>query len=245
MDVVLKKRLVGTAVLLLLAAILWPILFRFDVDQPELQGDEWRNATSAIDAEIAKLKVDTDKIKSDILGEKDAAPGDSNSDNKSQTVTEAETENSTASVADSPRAFEQRVAAHPRLEMPNSIEDLIPGEADDLAQIKDPNLSSAGRGNSRPNTKNSRLDENGLPISWVIQLATFQRWSNAEQLLNQLLDDNYRAFLRPERESEAPPYALYVGPDFELSEARRLANEIASRYKTGEPLVRRFKSGQQ
>ena len=238
----LKKRLVGTAVLLLLAAVLWPVLFRFDVAQPELKGDDWQNATKAIDAEIAKLKVDTEKIKSDILGEQ----GTRQSGNKVQNRVDnkSETKSSAEALTQTERAFEQRVAAHPRLEMPDNREDLIPGEADDLAQIQSTNPVDASGGKPRQNRNNSRLDENGIPVSWVIQLATFQRWSNAEQLLNKLQDDNYRAFLRPERESEAPPYVLYVGPDFELSEATRLADEIATRYKTGEPLVRRFRSGQ-
>ena len=54
-----------------------------------------------------------------------------------------------------------------------------------------------------------RLDRNNLPVSWSIQLASFQNQDNAVRLRKRLRAANYRSYIL---QSEAGMYRVLVGP---------------------------------
>ena len=204
---VLKKRLVGTAVLLLLAGILWPLLFNFDSasDIDELSDEQTRES---IDREINRLKQDTERIKSEVLGSPNQVSDQSGEDLES---------------------LESVVKQHPDLDVPVSRNDVLSEKSTDEQPVQ---------------TSTHTLDENKIPVSWVLQVGTFKQWENAEKLRDDLIGDNLRAFIRPGSSNRPPPYVLMVGPFFDSQDAGVTGDEIQKRYKTGKPILRRFKSGQ-
>ena len=56
------------------------------------------------------------------------------------------------------------------------------------------------------------LDENVLPVSWSLQLGSFQNETNATRLRSQLRAENYRSYILHARTNDGEIYRVFVGP---------------------------------
>lgn len=68
----------------------------------------------------------------------------------------------------------------------------------------------------------SKVDANGLPVSWSIQLASLSNRAGADKLQNTLRSQGYNAYIR----SAGGMNRVYVGPVIERAEAERLRDAI-------------------
>jgi len=68
----------------------------------------------------------------------------------------------------------------------------------------------------------SKIDVNGLPVSWSIQLASLSNRAGAESLQNTLRSQGYNAYIR----SAGGMNRVYVGPLIERAEAERVRDAI-------------------
>jgi len=68
----------------------------------------------------------------------------------------------------------------------------------------------------------SKIDGNGLPVSWSIQLASLSNRAGAESLQNTLRSQGYNAYIR----SAGGMNRVYVGPLIERAEAERVRDAI-------------------
>ncbi|WDY56510.1 SPOR domain-containing protein [Pseudomonas sp. PSKL.D1] len=68
----------------------------------------------------------------------------------------------------------------------------------------------------------SKIDTNGLPVSWSIQLASLSNRAGAESLQNTLRSQGYNAYVR----SAGGMNRVYVGPLIERAEAERVRDAI-------------------
>lgn len=221
MNAVLKKRLVGAGVLILFAAIVWPLLFDFESRNRDRLDQEWQAQSEDIDQEMSALKDETARVKANLLGKKAISDEEMSADESPHSAADQ------ASLLEKPLVKEPLIE-HPKLAIPNSPEDLSKGSSDRARQAD----------------RSATLDANKLPISWVVQVATFSQWDNAESLLQSMLKNGEKAYLRPNRANSPPPYVLAVGPFFNKADAEETGAAVAKRYKTGDPIIRRFKSGQ-
>ncbi len=57
-----------------------------------------------------------------------------------------------------------------------------------------------------------RQDERGLPVGWVLQIASFSRQANAEVMKKALLTQGYKAFTRSIETDEGMSTRVYIGP---------------------------------
>lgn len=73
----------------------------------------------------------------------------------------------------------------------------------------------------------SRLDGNGLPVSWSIQLASLSSRASAEQLQVKLRSQGYNAYIR----SVDSMNRVFVGPLIERAEAERLRDQLTRQQK--------------
>jgi DedD protein len=84
-----------------------------------------------------------------------------------------------------------------------------------------------------------RLDDDGLPVAWSVQLGSFEEEENARGLRARLTDDGHEAYVdRIEREA-GPLWRVAVGPRVDAAAAERLAAELGERYGL-EAIVVRF-----
>ncbi|MBG6124003.1 DedD protein [Pseudomonas sp. M5] len=76
-------------------------------------------------------------------------------------------------------------------------------------------------------TAPSKIDVNGLPVSWSIQLASLSNRAGAENLQKTLRSQGYNAYIR----SAGGMNRVYVGPLIERAEAERLRDAINRQQK--------------
>ncbi|MBS7662994.1 SPOR domain-containing protein [Pseudomonas lalucatii] len=79
-----------------------------------------------------------------------------------------------------------------------------------------------------------RLDANGLPLSWSVQLASLSSRSGAENLQKTLRSQGYNAYIR----SVDGMNRVFVGPLIERAEADRLRDQLKRQHKLNGFVVR-------
>ena len=88
---------------------------------------------------------------------------------------------------------------------------------------------------SKPDTSQSRLDANGLSVSWSVQLASLSSRESAESLQKNLRSQGYNAYIR----SADGKNRVFVGPLIERAEADRL-RDLLGRQQNLKGFVVRF-----
>lgn len=81
----------------------------------------------------------------------------------------------------------------------------------------------------------SKIDANGLPVSWSIQLASLSNRAGAENLQKTLRSQGYNAYIR----SADGMNRVFVGPLIERAEAERL-RDVINRQQNLKGIVVRF-----
>lgn len=81
----------------------------------------------------------------------------------------------------------------------------------------------------------SRLDADGLPISWAVQLASLSNRERAAALQQKLRSQGFTAYIR----SVDGMHRVFVGPLLERTEAERVGGQLARQHKLS-PIVVRF-----
>lgn len=87
----------------------------------------------------------------------------------------------------------------------------------------------------KPEVAQNRIDTNGLPISWSVQVASLGSREGAEALQKKLRSEGYNAYIR----SADGKNRIFVGPLIERAEADRL-RDLLSRKQNLNGLVVRF-----
>ncbi|NUT76166.1 SPOR domain-containing protein [Pseudomonas sp. C1C7] len=87
----------------------------------------------------------------------------------------------------------------------------------------------------RPDTTQSRVDANGLSVSWSVQLASLSSRESAEKLQKTLRSQGYNAYIR----SADGKNRVFVGPLIERAEADRL-RDLLNRQQNLKGFVVRF-----
>ncbi|WP_285418567.1 SPOR domain-containing protein [Pseudomonas sp. efr-133-TYG-5] len=88
---------------------------------------------------------------------------------------------------------------------------------------------------AKPDTSQSRVDANGLSVSWSVQLASLSSRASAESLQKNLRSQGYNAYIR----SADGKNRVFVGPLIERAEADRL-RDLLSRQQNLKGFVVRF-----
>lgn len=83
-----------------------------------------------------------------------------------------------------------------------------------------------------------QFDQNDLPVSWVLQVASFREQANAEKLRDKLRDAGYKAYTKYRSDVEPKMIRVMVGPVLERSEAEKIKASIAERHKLDGVVVR-------
>ncbi|KQN54635.1 cell division protein [Pseudomonas sp. Leaf48] len=87
----------------------------------------------------------------------------------------------------------------------------------------------------KPDTTQSRVDANGLSVSWSVQLASLASRDSAEKLQKSLRSQGYNAYIR----TADGKNRVFVGPLIERAEADRL-RDLLSRQQNLKGFVVRF-----
>ncbi|MCV2220362.1 SPOR domain-containing protein [Pseudomonas mercuritolerans] len=212
LDKAYKQRMVGALVLVALAVIFLPMLFS--------RQDEQRQVT--VEAPAAPQPSAMPQVQMDPVAvpEPQALPQE-----PVPTDAEVAEEAVPAAPAAAPAAPAPTIPAQiARPATPPPVAKPIPAPAQPITSAT-----------SKPDTTQSRVDANGLSVSWSVQLASLSSRASAESLQKNLRSQGYNAYIR----SADGKNRVFVGPLIERAEADRL-RDLLSRQQNLKGFVVRF-----
>jgi DedD protein len=215
LDKVYKQRMVGALVLVALAVIFLPMLFSRQDEQRQVRVD----VPSAPQAP-ALPQVQVEPV---VVPEPQALP---------QEPVPSDDEIAAQQAPSTPIAPSAPVvppppappAAKPVTPPPAPVAKPVPAPAQPITAAP-----------SKPATTPSRVDANGLSVSWSVQLASLASRESAESLQKTLRSQGYNAYIR----SADGKNRVFVGPLIERAEADRL-RDLLSRQQNLKGFVVRF-----
>ncbi|MBV7571850.1 SPOR domain-containing protein [Pseudomonas sp. PDM32] len=211
LDKAYKQRMVGALVLVALAVIFLPMLFS--------RQDEQRQVTVEAPAAPQAPALPQVQVEPVAVPEPQALPQEPvPSDDE---IAQQESAVPAAPVAPAP-------AVKPVTPPPAPVPALAAKPATAPAQ---PITASPGK----PDTTQSRVDANGLSVSWSVQLASLANRESAEKLQKTLRSQGYNAYIR----TADGKNRVFVGPLIERAEADRL-RDLLNRQQNLKGFVVRF-----
>jgi DedD protein len=211
LDKAYKQRMVGALVLVALAVIFLPMLFS--------RQDEQRQVTVEAPAAPQAPAVPQVQVEPVVVPEPQALPQEPVPSDDEIAQQEAPSTAIAPSVRVAPAPAAKPVAPAPA---PVNKPTVAPSQ---------PITAAPGK----PDTTQSRVDANGLSVSWSVQLASLSSRESAESLQKDLRSQGYNAYIR----SSDGKNRVFVGPLIERAEADRL-RDLLDRQKKLKGFVVRF-----
>lgn len=215
LDKAYKQRMVGALVLVALAVIFLPMLFSRQDEQRQVRVD----APAAPQAP-ALPQVQVEPV---VVPEPQALP---------QEPVPSDDEIAAQQAPSTPIAPSAPVASAPPA--PSAPKPVTPPPAPVAKAVPAP-AQPITAAPSKPVTTPSRVDANGLSVSWSVQLASLTSRESAESLQKTLRSQGYNAYIR----SADGKNRVFVGPLIERAEADRL-RDLLSRQQNLKGFVVRF-----
>ncbi|MCP1475498.1 DedD protein [Pseudomonas sp. EB276 TE3739] len=211
LDKAYKQRMVGALVLVALAVIFLPMLFS--------RQDEQRQVT--VEAPAAPQPSALPQVQMDPV----AVPEPQALPQEPVPTDEEVAEEAVPAAPAAPAAPAPTIPAQiARPATPPPVAKPIPAPAQPITSAT-----------SKPDTTQSRVDANGLSVSWSVQLASLSSRASAESLQKNLRSQGYNAYIR----SADGKNRVFVGPLIERAEADRL-RDLLSRQQNLKGFVVRF-----
>lgn len=211
LDKGLKQRIVGAVVLLALAVIFLPMLFtrEDELRQVHVEAPPMPQAPAMPSTELEDVQVPEPQV----LPDEPVPPLDANG--------------GVAQVPTTPPAAPTPSQAPRQQSAPAPAQ---PVAAPPVAQAQ----PQAAPAQPAAKVEEKRLDPNGLPVSWSIQLASLSNRASAENLQKSLRSQGYNAYIR----SADGMNRVFVGPVIERAEAERLRDSLSRQQKLNGFVVR-------
>ncbi|MGH8463387.1 MAG: SPOR domain-containing protein [Pseudomonas sp.] len=217
LDKVVKQRMVGALVLVALAVIFLPMLFSREDEMRQVRVDapEAPAAPSMTQVQVEPVPVPEPQVLPDdapVVVDESPAPVQA----PSAPITPAPAVVPVPLPSPTPAPA---VAAKPVTPPP--------------AEVK-PQAQAAATVATAAKPATGKIDANGLPISWSVQLASLSSRAGADSLQKTLRSQGYNAYIR----SAGGLNRVYVGPLIERAEAERLRDVISRQQKLNGIIVR-------
>ena len=211
LDSAYKQRMVGALVLVALAVIFLPMLFSREDEQRQVVVEAPAAPQVPVMPQVQVEPVVVPEPQA--LPEEDPVPSDA--EIAAQTAPSMPVQPSVPVVKPAPAPV---VAAKPAAPAP-------------APKPVAPQPAAPGK----PDVGQSRIDPNGLPISWSIQLASLANRESADALQKKLRAQGYNAYIR----SADGKNRVFIGPLIERAEADRL-RDLLGRQQNLNGFVVRF-----
>ncbi|MFB4393110.1 MULTISPECIES: SPOR domain-containing protein [unclassified Pseudomonas] len=210
LDKGMKQRMVGALVLVALAVIFLPMLFtrEDEMRQVRVEAPEAPAMPSLPEVEVEPVQVPEPQVLPDP------------SEQPAVVVNESTAPVTTPS---------QPIAPAPSAQAPAA-----PQQAPVAKTESHPAPVAAPAASATKPAAASKIDANGLPVSWSIQLASLSNRAGAESLQKTLRSQGYNAYIR----TSDGLNRVFVGPLIERAEAERLRDVLGRQQKLKGIVVR-------
>ncbi len=204
LDKVIKQRMVGALVLVALAVIFLPMLFsrEDELRQVQVEAPQAPAVPALPQVQVEPVQVPEPQVIADesVVAQPPTAPA-------------------------TPIAPAPEVAAKPAVAAPAPAPASKPASAPAIAPAVA--TAPAAKPAVQAPASTNKVDGNGLPVSWSVQLASLSSRANAENLQKTLRSQGYNAYIR----SSDGMNRVFVGPLIERAEAERLRDVINRQQK--------------
>lgn len=208
MNDILKQRLVGALILVALGVVFWPIIFV----EPGARVEPGQVSTPPRPA------VDTSPIEPP-RPERWRASTESYDEVEEGTATDdellAETEAAPAAALEPEQGGAETAVVEPAPAAP---------------------VAAVQARSSAPEAP--ALDANGVPVAWSLQVATVSSAAKAEELRQQLLSMQEKAYVRKLERGDRDLYRVFVGPKFERAQMEQTRARVDARFGVESLIVR-------
>jgi DedD protein len=205
MNDILKQRLVGALILLALGVVFWPIIF---VEPGERRGGEELQIPP-------RPSVDTTPM---------APPDTAGLRETSRPPEPVLDEHDRALLTLGPEASDQ---GDPD---PASAEPAAVAEAAAPAPAPVAEPDKVARPTRSEPPERPALDEDGIPISWMLRVASVSSKERADQLRKELLSMGHKAYVQRVSSGGKTLYRVSVGPKVEKARLEQIQAEIDARF---------------
>jgi DedD protein len=110
---------------------------------------------------------------------------------------------------------------------------LAPAPASPVQEAAEGNAATAGvpeRPTRTEAPERPAVDSDGLPIAWILQVASVSSADKAEALRERLLAMDHKAYVKRVRRGDRVLYRVYVGPKFERARLQQIQGEIDAEF---------------
>ncbi len=83
-----------------------------------------------------------------------------------------------------------------------------------------------------------RLDEEGIPVAWTLQVISVSKQEKAEALMQELIAMDYEAYFKAVKHGNGTLYRVYVGPKFDRARMLEAKREIDRKFRVKSILAR-------
>ena len=90
--------------------------------------------------------------------------------------------------------------------------------------------SEARRGTRSEAPEQPVLDSDGVPVAWILQVASVSSSSKANELRDRLLKMNFKAYVKKLERGNNDLFRVYIGPKFEQAQLHRMQAKIDSEF---------------
>lgn len=95
----------------------------------------------------------------------------------------------------------------------------------------------SGRARTEPPEKPT-LDSDGVPVAWMLQVASVSSADKAEALRQRLLEMNHKAYVKRIKNNGKTLFRVYIGPGFERARFDRMKADIDREFSVQSLVVR-------
>ena len=84
------------------------------------------------------------------------------------------------------------------------------------------------------------LDADGVPVAWILQVASVSSADKADQLRQRLLKMNQKAYVKKVRRGDKNLYRVYIGPKFERAALEKTKVQIDAEFGVASMIARYY-----
>ncbi len=267
MNDILKQRLVGALVLIALGVVFWPVLF-IETDRAEMDRSSQIAPMPKLDGaavpaprELSSVQpvAQTDRLRSESAAAGDRQPVDVDGSERAILQNAPESQNAVAEQKTSPASDRDSGSSAAELELAADAKTNKTPAAEQTTRLtKTGEASSAARTQSTDSGKKSAavakapvqqpapqkapagpaLDEQGIPIAWVLQVASLSSREKADSLTASLIDAGHKAYHRAVKRDGGLLYRVFVGPVFEREKLDAVKRQVDADFRVKTIIVR-------
>ena len=212
MNDILKQRLVGALILVALGVVFWPIIFVEPGEQPAAE-----RASIPPRPQVDTAPIEAPELAGLRRSPPMAAQQEPEQGQGQEQVQKREQEQELVSV---------KPAAEP--EQPSAVAEKAPAAIAEktpvaVAPVEQPRTRSQA-------PEKLAIDSDGVPVAWILQVASVSSADKAEQLRQRLLTMQQKAYVKKVDRGGKDLYRVYIGPKFERAKLEKIQSDVEAEF---------------